>query len=99
MPWMLHAVGAAAFPLGLSALWIWAALVFGCVVNLWFVAPRLRALSAGLGSVTVDAGARASMPAIGLQPLVVRSAAFILLVTLLLQSAAILHSAAELILA
>ena len=95
--WMLMLMGAAAFALGLSALWIWAALVCGCVVNLWFVAPRLRSLSAGLGSVTVtqvlssDAGDR-------LQPIVVRSAAFILLVTLLPQSAAILHSAAELLL-
>jgi sodium/proline symporter len=95
--WMLMLLGAAAFALGLSALWIWAALVGGCVVNLWFVAPRLRSVAAGSGSVTVtqvlssDAGDR-------LQPLVVRSATFILLVTLLPQCAEILRSAAQLLL-
>jgi sodium/proline symporter len=90
--WMLMTVAAAAFLWGLSAAWIWAAVVFGCVVNMWFVAPRLRAASIGSGSVTVihllsaDAGDR-------LQPLVVRSAVFIALLTLLLQVAAILQFA------
>ena len=62
--WMLMAVAAAAFLWGLSAAWIWAAVVFGCIVNLWFVAPRLRAASIGSGGVTVihllsaDAGDR-----------------------------------------
>src|SRR4029078_12688308 len=51
--WMLMAVAAAAFLWGLAAAWIWAAVVFGCVVNLWFVAPRLRAASIGSGGVTV----------------------------------------------
>jgi sodium/proline symporter len=73
--WMLMTVAAAAFLWGLSAAWIWAAVVFGCVVNMWFVAPRLRAASIGSGGITVihllgvDAGDR-------LQPLVVRSAVF-----------------------
>jgi sodium/proline symporter len=59
---------------------------------MWFVAPRLRAASIGSGGVTVihllsaDAGDR-------LQPLVVRSAVLIMMVTLLLQMAAILHFA------
>ncbi|HET9446423.1 MAG TPA: hypothetical protein VFO35_09210, partial [Steroidobacteraceae bacterium] len=85
-------VAAAAFLWGLSAAWIWAAVVFGCVVNMWFVAPRLRAASIGAGGVTVihllgaDAGDR-------LQPLVVRSAVLIMTVTLLMQIAAILQFA------
>ena len=52
--------------MGVSAAWIWAAVLFGCVVNMWFVAPRLRAASIGSGGVTVihllsaDAGDRCS---------------------------------------
>lgn len=90
--WMLMTVAAAAFLWGVSAAWIWAAVLFGCVVNMWFVAPRLRAASIGSGGVTVihllsaDAGDR-------LQPLVVRSAVLIMMVTLLMQIAAILHFA------
>ena len=90
--WMLMVVAAAAFLWGLSAAWIWGAVLFGCIVNLWFVAPRLRAVSIGSGGMTVlqalsaDAGDR-------LQPLVVRSAVFIMIVTLLLQIAAILQFA------
>jgi Na+/proline symporter len=59
---------------------------------MWFVAPRLRAASIGSGGITVihllgvDAGDR-------LQPLVVRSAVFILVLALLLQIAAILQFA------
>ena len=90
--WMLMTVAAAAFLWGLSAVWIWAAVVFGCVVNVWFIAPRLRAASIGSGGITVihllgvDAGDR-------LQPLVVRSAVFILMFAVLLQVAAILQFA------
>jgi sodium/proline symporter len=90
--WMLMTVAAAAFLWGLSAAWIWAAVVLGCVVNVWFIAPRLRAASVGSGGITVihllgvDAGDR-------LQPLVVRSAVFITMLTLLLQVAAILQFA------
>ena len=43
-PWTLLILGASAFTWGLAAVWIWAALVFGCIGNLWFVAPRLRAI-------------------------------------------------------
>ena len=90
--WMLMTVAAAAFLWGLSAAWIWAAVVLGCIVNMWFVAPRLRAASIGSGGITVihllgvDAGDR-------LQPLVVRSAVFIMMLTLALQIAAILQFA------
>ena len=90
--WMLMTVAAAAFLWGLSAAWIWAAVVLGCVVNMWFVAPRLRAASIGSGGITVihllgvDAGDR-------LQPLVVRSAVLITTLALLLQVAAILQFA------
>src|SRR5918995_1606913 len=90
--WMLMTVAAAAFLWGLSAAWIWAAVVLGCIVNVWFVAPRLRAASIGSGGITVihllsaDAGDR-------LQPLVVRSAVFITILALLMQIAAILHFA------
>ncbi len=90
--WMLMTVAAAAFLWGLSAAWIWAAVVFGCAVNVWFIAPRLRAASIGSGGITVihvlgiDAGDR-------LQPIVMRSAIFILMLTLMLQVAAILQFA------
>lgn len=90
--WMLMTVAAAAFLWGLSAAWIWAAVVSGCIVNLWFIAPRLRAASIGSGGITVihllgvDAGDR-------LQPLVVRSAVFIATLALLLQIAAVLQFA------
>ncbi len=91
--WTLMLVCAAAFVWGLSAVWIWVAALVGCVINMWFVAPRLRALSSGQGHATliqvlsVDAGER-------LQPLVARSAVFIVTVTLLLQVGAMLRAAA-----
>jgi Na+/proline symporter len=94
--WMLMTVAAAAFLWGLSAAWIWAAVVFGCIVNMWFVAPRLRAASIGSGAITVihllgvDAGDR-------LQPLVVRSAVLILLLMLLAQISAILQFAGSML--
>src|SRR5688572_30969520 len=94
--WMLMTVAAAAFLWGLSAAWIWAAVVFGCVVNVWFIAPRLRAASIGSGGVTVihvlgvDAGDR-------LQPIVMRSAVFILMLTLMMQVAAILQFAGSML--
>jgi sodium/proline symporter len=90
--WMLMTVAAAAFLWGLSAAWIWAAVVSGCIVNVWFVAPRLRAASIGSGGITVihvlgvDAGDR-------LQAIVMRSAVFILMLMLMLQIAAILQFA------
>lgn len=90
--WMLLVMGAAAFVWGLSAVWVWGAIVAGCIINTWYVAPRLRAVSVGEGSVTLaqvlsaDAGDR-------LQPIIVRSAVFIVLLALLLQSGAMLSFA------
>ena len=43
-PWTLLVLGASAFTVGLAAIWIWAALVCGCLFNLWFVGPRLRTI-------------------------------------------------------
>jgi sodium/proline symporter len=89
--WMLILMSATAFAWGLSAVWVWGAVLFGCLVNLWFVAPRLRAISGGQGGTTLiqilsaDAGDR-------MQPLIVRSAVFILVIALLLQIGAILRS-------
>jgi sodium/proline symporter len=94
--WMLMSVAAAAFSFGISAVWIWGAFVLGCTLNLWFVAPRLRAAAAGTGEVTViqilsaDAGDR-------LQPVVIRSAVFIVLAMLLLQIATMLRFAGALL--
>jgi sodium/proline symporter len=91
-PWTLLILGASAFTWGLAAVWIWAALVFGCIVHLWFVAPRLRAISAAQGTFTLtqvisaESGDR-------LQPLVVRSATAIGVVLLLLQTTVLLRAA------
>ena len=90
--WLLLAFSGAAFTWGLSAVWIWIAVTAGYVLNGFYVAPRLRQLSVGQGSLTLtqvlsaDGGDR-------LQPLIVRSAAFILSVTLLLEISAVLHLA------
>lgn len=91
--WTLLFVVAAAFTWGYAALWIWVGLVLGCIVNWWFVAPRLRALSAtqAQGSFTVlqvataDAGER-------LQPLVARSIVLIVAFAALLQIGAMLQA-------
>jgi sodium/proline symporter len=94
--WMLMGTAAAAFAWGISAVWIWGAFVFGCTLNLWFVAPRLRAIGVGTGEITViqvlsaDAGDR-------LQPVVVRSAVFIVLAMLFLQIAMMLRFAGSLL--
>lgn len=91
-PWLLLMISVAAFRYGLAVVWMAGAFVTGAIVCLWFVAPRLRAVSLGEGSVTLtqvlsaDAGDR-------FHPLVVRSAVFIVLVTLLLQIGAMLHAA------
>lgn len=88
--WMLTLVAATAFVYGAAAVWLCAAFVAGCLVNVWFIAPRLRAASVGQGGLTLiqifaaDAGDR-------LQPLVVRSAVVIAMVSLFLQIAAVLQ--------
>lgn len=88
--WLLLAISGAAFVWGLSAIWIWIAVICGYALNGFYVAPRLRLLSAGQGSITVvqvlsaDAGER-------MQPLIVRSAAVILSIAMLLEIGAILQ--------
>ncbi len=51
--WTLVGVSGAAFAWGLSAVWIWLAVVAGYAVNWFLVAPRLRRLSVAQGSVTL----------------------------------------------
>jgi len=51
--WTLVGVSGAAYAWGLPAVWIWLSVVAGYAVNWFVVAPRLRALSAGQGSVTL----------------------------------------------
>ncbi len=51
--WTLVGVSGAAFAWGLSAVWIWLAVVAGYAVNWFLVAPRLRRLSATQRSVTL----------------------------------------------
>jgi Na+/proline symporter len=93
-PWKLLTMSAAAFTWGVSAIWLWAAALFGAVVNLFYIAPRLRIASVGQGAVTAlqvlsaDAGDR-------LQPIVVRSAVLIIATTLLLQAAVAARAAAQ----
>jgi sodium/proline symporter len=90
--WLLIGIGGAAFAWGLSAAWIWLALVCGFIVNGWYVGPRLRALSIREGSLTVtqlisvDVGDR-------MQPLVARSVIAIAAFALLLLAGAQLHFA------
>lgn len=92
--WMLFAICGAAFAWGLAAVWILAAVFLGYVLNCFWVAPRLRQLSVGQGTLSLvqvlanDAGDR-------LQPLIVRSAALILAVTLTLEIAAVVNTAAH----
>lgn len=51
--WTLVGVSGAAFAWGLAAVWIWIAVVAGYAVNWFWIAPRLRRLSAAEGSVTL----------------------------------------------
>lgn len=94
--WLLMTLAGAAFTWGFSAIWIWAALVAGAALNLFFVAPRLRQASLAQGHVTllqmlsVDAGDR-------LQPLVARSAILIFIGCVLLQASAMMRFAGELL--
>jgi Na+/proline symporter len=89
-PWLLILIAAAAFEWGLAAIWLGAALVLGCILNVWFIAPRLHAVATGQGQVTVlqvlcaDAGDR-------MLPLVVRSAILVTVAMLLVQVAAALE--------
>lgn len=91
-PWLLLIVCGAAFSWGLAAVWIVAALLIGNLLNWFYVAPRLRALSTAQGTTTI---LQLISTATGerLQPLVIRSGVLILFFSLLLQTGAQLHFA------
>lgn len=94
--WMLTLIAAAAFTVGLSAIWLWVSFVFGALISMGYVAPRLRNLAAGQTAVTMtqvistDAGDR-------MQPWITRSASLIALAMLILQIAVTLRVASELL--
>jgi sodium/proline symporter len=88
--WLLMLLCAAAFVWGAGAVWLWVGVLLGAAINLFYLAPRIRAAAVGQNAVSVlqllgaDAGDR-------LQPMVVRTAAFIVVTMLLLQTAAALR--------
>ncbi len=92
--WLLFVMVGAAFSWGVSAVWMAGALFFGSAINWFYVAPRLRQLAAGQGSVSAmqiigaDAGER-------LQAVLLRSGALILGSMMLLLVAAQLHLLAD----
>lgn len=89
--WLLFTVAGAAFAWGISAVWMAGALFVGTLFNGFYIAPRLRQLGAGHGSVSAmqivgaEAGER-------LQALFVRSGVSILSLMMLLLVAAQLHT-------
>lgn len=89
--WMLLIVAGAAFSWGRAAIWIWLALVCGYAFNGLFIAPRLRVLSMGQGSITIaqvlaaDAGDR-------FQALVLRSATVIVFTAFVLEIGAVMNA-------
>jgi sodium/proline symporter len=92
--WLLFALVGAAFAWGISAIWMALALLAGSVLNWFYVAPRLRRLAVGQGSVSVVQIVGANVGE-RLQALLVRSGAVILGIALVLLMAAQLHSLAE----
>jgi sodium/proline symporter len=94
--WILLAVSGAAFAWGLSAVWLWLAFVLGDIINWFYIAPRVRALSGAQGTMTLvqvltaDSGDR-------MQRLVVRSAVGIVFVLLLMQTGAQLHALGDVV--
>lgn len=94
--WMLLLLCAAAFLSGFTAVWVWAGFVLGAAIATFYIAPRLRAASAGQGAFTIlqvlgaEAGDR-------LQPVVVRSALAIIVMLLAIQVGAALHLAATML--
>jgi len=94
--WSVLLISAAAFVLGLSAVWVWAAFLFGTLLSTMLIAPKLRAIGAGQGTVTLtqlisaDTGDR-------LQPLITRSALLIGTIFLLLQVVVLLRAGADLL--
>lgn len=92
--WVLTLMCAAAFSLGLSALWLWLAVLAGCALNLWFVVPGLHAATLGQGHVTLLQVLFADIDP-GRRPAVVYSTIFIMTVTLLLLASAALGFGAD----
>jgi Na+/proline symporter len=92
--WLSFAIVGAAFSWGISAVWLAVALLAGSALNWFYIAPRLRRLAVGHGSVSVvqimgaDVGER-------LQGVVLRSAALILCIALVLLVSAQLHLLAD----
>ena len=52
--WTLLGVSGAAFAWGISAVWVWVAVLAGYALNWFYVAPRLRVLSVEQGSTTLS---------------------------------------------
>lgn len=90
--WLLFAIAGAAFAWGLSAVWIWLAVVGGYALNLFYLAPRLRLLSSGQGSITLVQVLSAGTGD-RLQPLIVRSGTAIIVIALVLEIGAVLYTA------
>jgi Na+/proline symporter len=92
--WLSFVLVGAAFSWGASAVWLAVALLAGSALNWFYIAPRLRRLAVGHGSVSVvqilgaDVGER-------LQGVLLRSAALIVCIALLLLISAQLHVLAE----
>lgn len=92
--WMLVLVTSAAFMWGLSAVWLAVGLLFGALLSMGYIAPRIRAMAAGQDTVTLtqlistDAGDR-------LQPIITRSAAVIAILMLVLQVSGLVRATAD----
>jgi sodium/proline symporter len=88
--WLLFTLAAVAFAWGWSAIWMAIALLAGSLLNWFYIAPRLRKMAAGQGSLSVlqilgaDVGER-------LQPLLVRSSALLISIALFVLIASELH--------
>jgi sodium/proline symporter len=95
-PWLLLIVSGAAFAWGLAGIWVVAALLIGNLLNWFYVAPRLRAVSISQGTTTI-LQLIAAATGERLQPLVVRSGVLILFFSLLLQTSAQLHLAGSML--
>ncbi|MBP6514429.1 MAG: sodium/proline symporter [Steroidobacteraceae bacterium] len=92
--WTLVGVSGAAFSWGLSAAWLWVAVMAGYVVNWYWVAPRLRRLSLASGSVTL-VQELAGDPAGARHLAVLRSCSLIILVSFLFYVAAQFQAAGQ----
>lgn len=82
--WMLMSVGMAAFTWGLSAAWLWPAVLIGQAICWFYVAPRLAERSATQDSLTLI-GTLSAEVGEGSRVLVARSAILIAALALLIQ--------------